>query len=107
MVELTVQIPESLARLPDNEREALIRAGLHVAVSARRRELEAEIATATDQIRHFEVRYGLSLAQFEREVLPTLDSLQAHENYNDWFFWDRVLAEKKQLLADLQHPDLI
>ena len=43
----------------------------------------------------------MSLSRFEAEVLPTLDTLQAHEDDNDWFFWQSVLTEKRSLLAKL------
>ena len=49
----------------------------------------------------------MSLASFEDQVLSQDDSLQAHEDYNDWFFWQSVLDEKQQLLADLNALDLV
>ena len=57
------------------------------------------------QVRRFETRYGLSLARFEAEILPNQDSVQVHEDYNDWFYWQAVVDEKTQLLADLRGLD--
>ena len=40
--------------------------------------------------------------RFEAEQLPVLDTLQAHEDYNDWFYWQSVLDDKTRLLASIQ-----
>lgn len=102
MPQLLVELPAALAELPEPERTALIRAGLYEATRARRRELEAKVAEAYTHLYQFEQRYGVSFEQFETELLPTLDSLQAHNDYNDWFFWQSVWAEQQALLAKLQ-----
>lgn len=31
--------------------------------------------------------------------MSVLDTLQVHEDYNDWFYWQSVFDEKKNLLA--------
>jgi hypothetical protein len=102
MTQITLEVPDVLANLPEQERSLLIRAGLYEATRAWIRQLEAEIAESKAQIQHFEARYNLSFLQFEAERLPTLDTLQAHEDYNDWFYWQSVLTEKQRLLAELQ-----
>ncbi|CAN5671217.1 hypothetical protein BH10CHL1_BH10CHL1_50250 [soil metagenome] len=102
MTQILVELPAELAELPPVERDALIRAGLYEATRARRRELEALLAQATAHLQHFEERYGRSFDRFEAELLPTLDSLQAHEDYTDWFFWQSVRAEQEALLVKLQ-----
>ena len=48
--------------------------------------MRAELAEAKRQVRRFETRYALSLAGFESEILANQDSVQAHEDYNDWFY---------------------
>jgi hypothetical protein len=99
MTQVIVELPDILANLPPAERESLLRAGVHEAVQARLREIEVEIEEASARVRHFEQQYGTSFSQFETTLLPALDSFQAHEDYNDWFFWQRVLDEKQALLA--------
>ncbi len=106
MVEITVQVPEILAELPTDEQEDLVRAGLREAIGARVRELEREHAQAMEQVEIFEARYGMSLERFEREGLGELDSLQGHETYNDWCFWQSVADEKQHLLAHYRRLDL-
>ncbi len=44
----------------------------------------------------------MTFVEFEQTLLPTLDGQQAHEDYNDWFFWESVLAEKERLLQGLR-----
>jgi hypothetical protein len=106
MLEVTVKVPETLSRLSEAEREGLIRAGLHEAARARIRQLESEIAQSSEEVARFEARYGLSLTRFEAEVLTKEDSHEAHEDYNDWFYWQSVLDEKQRLLADLTALEL-
>ena len=102
-IQVTIELPALLAKLPKTERETLVRAGVHEAMRARALELKAERQQAQAHVRHFEEEYGVDFARFERELLPTLDSPQVHEDYNDWFFWQGVLTEKEQLLLEL-HP---
>lgn len=102
MLEMTLKLPESLMRLSGGERDMLIRAGLHEATRARIKQLRTEIAETQKEIRRFEARYDMSLTRFEAERLAAADSLQAHEDTNDWFYWQSVLDEKQRHLADLQ-----
>jgi hypothetical protein len=54
-------------------------------------QIRAELTEAMKQVRRFETRYGLSLARFEAEILPNQDSVQVHEDYNDWFYWQAMV----------------
>lgn len=103
MVRVTLDLPETLVNLPERERNGLIRAGVYEAMHARIRQIQAEIDECETHVHHFEERYAMSLQQFEHELLPALDTLQAHEDYNDWFYWQSVLSERKDLLAGVQH----
>jgi hypothetical protein len=102
MPQVFVELPAALAELPKPERESLLRAGIYEATLARRRELAAKVAEAKAHLQHFEQQYGVPFDRFETELLPTLDSPQAHEDYNDWFFWQSVWTEQQALLAKLQ-----
>ena len=94
----TVDLPDILTELPESERDSLIRAGLHLAIRARIQEIQSDIQEAIAQIQRYETQYGCSLQQFEEDVLPELNTLKAHEDYNDWFFWQSVYNEKQALL---------
>ena len=102
MTQMIMEIPDTLINLPQPERDVLVREGLYEAVRAWIRQLEAEIAESEEHINHFKARYGVPFARFETEILPTLDTPQSHEDYNDWFFWQSVLTEKKSLLSKVQ-----
>ncbi|MCE7987037.1 MAG: hypothetical protein DYG89_38180 [Caldilinea sp. CFX5] len=95
MTQVLVELPAALAELPEPERAALIRAGLYEATRARLHEVEATLAEAKAHLQRFEQQYGRSFDRFENELLPTLDSPQAHEDYLDWFFWHSVWAEHR------------
>ena len=102
MSQVMMKIPDMLASLPEEERDRLIRGGLYEATRARIRQLKQEIAESREHLQKFERRYGVSFTQFESEILPTLDTLEAHEDYNDWFFWHSLLAEDERLLSELK-----
>jgi len=102
---LTPELFHQLEQLPEQERERLIRAGLYEAAQARIRELQEEIAICEAHIQTYQQRYGGSLQEFEETILAEEDSFALHEDYNDWFYWEQVLAEKKRLLSELEHVE--
>lgn len=102
MKQLTIDLPDALAELPAQEQALFVRAGLYEAGQARIRQLEEEIAEAKAEIARLETHYGTSFEDFQAKLLPGLDTLQAHQDYNDWFFWESVLVEKQSLLAKVQ-----
>ena len=99
MAQMTLEIPQALAELPERERILLLQAGLYEAWRAWMRQLEDAVAEAATHVHHYETRYGMSMARFETEILPTLETLQGHEDYNDWFFWQSVLTDKQAQLG--------
>jgi hypothetical protein len=106
MAQMMLTIPQTLVDLPEQERALLLRAGLYEAERARARQLEAEVAEAEAQVQRFQARYGMPLSRFETEALPALDTWQVHEDYNDWFFWQSVWADKNSLLHQLHRVSL-
>ena len=98
MMQITVKVPEALGKLPVQEQNILIQAGLWNAASARIQQLQGEIKPAQEAIHQFEMKYGVTLDRFENELLPELDTIQAHEDYNDWFYWVQVRAEKELMI---------
>jgi septation ring formation regulator EzrA len=101
MTQMTVNIPKVLASLSPKEREGLIREGVYEAVQTRIRQIKAEITESEKQVSSFEEKYGISLEQFEKR-LGNSESFQAHEDYNDWFFWSEVLNKNRRMLSALQ-----
>lgn len=107
MTQMVLELPRFLSDLPTSERELLLRTSLREAARVRVEQLRADYAEAEEKVKVFEARYGMSLTSFEAAGLPGLNTLQQHEDYNDWFYWASVLAEKQRLLASLRHEDLI
>ena len=102
MTQVTFTLPPTLATLPLAESDSLIRAGLFEAVQSRMHQLTAEIEESERHIQRYEEKYGVSLARFEVEQLPDLDTLAAHEDYNDWFFWTETRQQNQHILAELK-----
>ena len=99
---VTLDLPVTWGKLPEQERNGLLRAGVYEATQARIRQLQAELTACKRELRRFERRYGMPLARFEAEQLPQLDTLRAHEDYTDWFYWQSAVDDKQKLLASLQ-----
>ena len=96
MTQIELRVPKAIEELVGDDRDRLLRTALRVAAKQRSRELATERREALARVRRYERKYHLSLAEFERKQLGALDTARAHEEYNDWFFWTRVLdrAEK-------------
>ena len=95
MAQMIREIPQALAALPERERVLLLQAGWYEAWRAGMRQMEDDVADAETHVHYCETRYGMSLARFETAILPTLETVQGHEDDNDWCFWQRVLADKQ------------
>lgn len=93
-------ILEKLGKLPKGEREDLLRAGVYEAARARVRQLQQDVFEAERHIHRFEHKYSVTFEQFEGTLMAELDSLEAHEDYTDWFFWVSVLQEKQKTLDE-------
>ncbi|MCP4421237.1 MAG: hypothetical protein GY805_31890 [Chloroflexi bacterium] len=99
---MNVEIPKALAALSPSDRANLVREGLYEAVQARIRSLKADIVECEAHLHHFTEKYEVSFEQFETTMLADLDTHEAHEDYNDWFFWMEVLHNNRQLLSEIQ-----
>jgi len=51
-----------------------------------------QIEEALAHIRHYEQKYGVTLSEFEKKKLRALNSVQAHEDYTNWCFWNLMFA---------------
>jgi len=104
-VELSVQ--QSIEMLVGEDRDRLLRPALRWAAKPRARELEKERREALTHVRRFERRYGMSFDKFERKKLLKLDTLQAHEDYDDWFFWTSVLQRAEKAFDALKKMETV
>lgn len=97
MEQIELRVPKAIESLTSDERERLMRTALRIAAKQRARELTKESREALARIHRYERKYGVALAEFERKKLRALNTVQAHEDYNDWFFWTQVLARAKHV----------
>jgi hypothetical protein len=107
MTQLMIEVPDVLVALPTEERNELIRTGLHQAVQGLGQRLKQDIAISRAKIQWFETHYGMTLAQFETDLLPQAHDWQTHDNYNDWFYWQTLWQQKTQMLSLLQQIRVI
>ncbi len=101
MQQIRLRVPRAIETLVSDKKDRLMRTALRVAAKQRIHELAKEQREAMIHIRRYERKYGVSFAEYERKKLRALDSVQAHEDYNDWFFWTRVLARATEAATAL------
>lgn len=102
MALLTLEVPDQFMIIPQAERNNLLKIGLTQAISFIVKQLKDDIEKTKRDIALFEKRYSSTFSEFETNLLPNLETLEAHEDYNDWFFLERVLSEKQQSLLQLE-----
>ena len=66
-----------------------------------------EMREAKKHIQQFEAQYGMSLSELERQGLPENASVEAHEDYNRWFFWQSVLDRQEKIVKRLRKVSLL
>lgn len=82
MDEIRIKVPEGYGDLLADE--VVQRGTIRSLAKQRLRELRADRNEARQRIEEFEERYDLSFEEFETR-LP--DDREAHEDYNEWYFW--------------------
>lgn len=87
---IQVRVPKAIEQLVEGEQERLLRVALRMAAKARAKELTQAEREALSNVRRMEKKYGVAFKAFEKK-LGTMNTVQAHEDYNDWFFWMNVL----------------
>ena len=107
MEHIKLNVPKAIQGLVGGERDRLLRSALRVAAKQRARELEKERREAVGHIRRFERKYNVSLPVFERKTLRTLNTVQVHEDYNDWFFWTHVLERADRATTALRKMESV
>ena len=104
---IELQIPSPLHSLVGEERDRLMRSALRTVARQRVGELEEDRTEARQHVRRFEKKYGTAFADFEAQLLPTLATAEAHEDYNEWFFWTQVLARAEKALEAMKEMETV
>lgn len=85
------EMEKAFLMLPPAEREAVISHGVALRLS----ELRKRLFLAESKIRHFEEKYGTTLAQVETVGLPDQADYAMHEDYVMWRHWSGVAEKEK------------
>ncbi|OQY94637.1 MAG: hypothetical protein B6D41_06920 [Chloroflexi bacterium UTCFX4] len=87
---IQVRVPKAIEQLVEGEQDRLLRVALRMAAKTRAKELTQAQREASANVRRLEKKYGMTFNAFEKK-LGAMNTAQAHEAYNDWFFWLNVL----------------
>ena len=74
---------------------------LQLGADSRTHELQDELNRAEQALAKFEARFGMSLANLEKEGLPTNASFETHDAYIEWQSWEIRRADLKKRLTTL------
>ncbi|HDI52302.1 MAG TPA: hypothetical protein ENF45_06695 [Bacteroidetes bacterium] len=94
MNKLTLEVPESLAKLGQPTQKALLVRALRKVAKERIAEERKELEEAKRHLRRLEKKYKKDLKHFEEEM-PKTGDYKTHEDYVEWSFWADV-AERIQ-----------
>lgn len=74
---------------------------LQLGADSRTHELQDELNRAEQALAKFEARFGMSLADFDKEGLPTNASFETHDAYIEWQSWEIRRADLQKRLTTL------
>lgn len=92
---IQVRVPKAIEHLVQGEQDRLLRVALRVAAKTRAKELAQAKREASLNLRRLERKYGTTFKAFEKS-LGDINTVQAHEDYNDWFFWLSVFERTEK-----------
>ncbi|TAH53053.1 MAG: hypothetical protein EYC68_05180 [Chloroflexota bacterium] len=95
---IQVRVPKAIEQLVEGEQDRLLRVALRMAAKTRAKELTQAQREASANVRRLEKKYGMTFNAFEKK-LGAMNTAQAHEDYNDWFFWLNVLERVQNARA--------
>lgn len=91
------QVDSSVAALPPQEREKLMRYGALVL----ERDTTSRLALARSKLDEFERKYGMTLDHLNEVGLPDDAGLEEHEDYVEWSGWQTTFDEATVTLNNL------
>ena len=96
--DIRTQIEEVFSSLRPEEKETIIRHGVALRLS----DLRKRLFLAESKVRHFEEKYGTTLAQLEAEGLPDDAGYEMHEDYIMWRHWNMAAQKTRQDIDSIQ-----
>ena len=74
---------------------------LQLGADSRTHELQDELNRTEQALAKFEARFGMSLANLEKEGLPSNASFETHDAYIEWQSWEIRRADLQKRLTTL------
>ena len=103
MGKISLNVPNSLSDLPEEERDLLLGRALRVAVKERVEQVEQELGEGQEKEAILEKKYGMEFEAFEKKVeLQKFVGLDYQEDYHDWYFWRESNQRTQQILQNLR-----
>ena len=95
---IELQVPDIIYELPEKEKSKLFSSVFVNSVKERLKALKEEANEAQKEITKYQNKYSTDLDSFEREGLKDDSSLDEHDEYMDWYFWQKVYDESCKLI---------
>jgi hypothetical protein len=93
-----MQLEETFRSLPRQERNVIISHGVALWLS----NLRKRLFLAQSKLRHFEQKYGVTLAQLDADGLIDDAGYEMHEDYVMWHHWATVAVKADTDIASLE-----
>ena len=94
-----IDMPDTLYRIYDTERNSFLAQGLRHYAKYRVRELKREIEHAESQLKYYKEKYGTDFEDFETRIVAKTEDPEVHEDYNTWFYWRELLSRHKDTIS--------
>lgn len=98
--EVRLKIPEEFSGLFEDK--AVERRVLRSVAKQRLKELKEEKKEAESHIFEFEKKYGSKFREFEKRVETGKVGKEEHEDYNQWYFWEKVRNRNSKLIKKVK-----
>jgi len=95
---IELEVPDIIYELPEEEKNKLIGSVLVNSIKERLEALTEEANEAKEKITKYQNKYSVNLESFEQEGLKDNSSLDEHDEYMDWYFWQKVYDESSKLI---------
>ena len=98
MRKIELEVPDIIYELPEEEKNKLVNSVFTYSIKERSKVLKKEADRAKAKIKKYQSKYGKDLKSFEREGLKDDSSLDNHDEYMDWYFWQKVYDDSCNLI---------
>ena len=96
---IELEVPDIIYELPEKEKNKLISSVFVNSIKERLEALKDEANEAKEKITKYQNKYSVDLESFEKEGLKDNSSLDEHDEYMDWYFWQKVYDESNKLVG--------